>query len=210
MTDVQEEQASDHDEDASIVEGLIFGLYTKEPGDDRFRIYDALAHHVEELFPGGFREELSAGRLTEDTKQRLMASPAAPMLLAYFVDSLLHFNAINGEYLSDPKATTAVKRQTLAISLSLVGKPGEKYEQISVRMGQSVRFQTAYQSHLATKLAAGLAVAKAHQFARTAALREVFSLTYREEYIYNDDTHRARMKALRKRLAHLPSDRLSG
>lgn len=188
-----------------IVEALVRDLHLPDPGDDRFRIFDDIAYFAEQLFREGLSEELRSG-LRDETKAELMACPAAPILLAYFVNSLQRFNATNGSYLKDPKTPSSLKQKTLAHSFGLVGKSGERYEPVDKRMGYAMWFVRAYAKALAQEHArSGEEGLQAEQRALNNTLKEAFRNVYGEDYCNTDDTHKSRMKVLRERVADIPS-----
>ena len=201
---MSKEGGSEHKDDTEIVVACIRDLMQQDPGDDRFRIFDTIAFHTENLFGGHLKQELAEGRLSDETRRDLLANPAAPFLLAYMVNSLQIYNSINGEFAHNPKAPTAEKRKALAESFRLIGKTGEKYPTAMQRLSQELNFSSAYGRALVIEQAkVKPSIRSAEQRARTTALKEVYRQTFSEDFNPYDDTHKKRMMVLRKQLAHI-------
>lgn len=195
------QEASDRDVDAQMVVACIQELMHDDPHDDRFRIFGALAHHTENLFDKHLRLELAAGQLSDEARHALLGNPAAPFLLAYMVHCLQRFS---GTFSDDCTPTTAEKRQALADSFGLVGKPGENLPTMEKRLALGLMFQGMLSRALDAEAAKSSPLSdRAAKAARTSALRQAFQAVYGEAYVYDDDTHKTRMKTLKAQLAHI-------
>lgn len=163
---------------------------------------------------------LKEGHLSDEAKAELLANPAAPVLLAYFVNSLIDFNATSGNFYNctadlfgeatledfkgEESASASAKREALAKSFRLVGKKGEQHATVGERSREEMAFNRARDAALAEEQAKPrVTTAEAERLARLVAFKHMFLEAHGVAFIYDDDTHKSRMKALRERLAHL-------
>lgn len=189
------------DEDARAIAGCIDELI-RGPKDDRFRTFEAIAYHVENLFGVVHESRFLEYVRDESFRARLLANPAAVPLLLYVTIALEHFNRSSTEV----GKTAADRRKAYADAFFLTGKQGEQWAPVAERMGLDMRFRALMDKALAAG-ADSAVVSKARRWtlAKNIALRETYEQEHGHGYDSNDDTHKSRMKAIRKTLREMGS-----
>jgi hypothetical protein len=186
-------------EDAEIIRDCIADLMRDDPGDDRFRIFDAICYHTENLFGAGV--PLS---MTPEDEEWLLGRPGAAALLGYFVNALVAYNAVNGREKEHPDfATTSAKREALASAFRLVNKKGERHRPIDELMAEDLYFERLLGRTTSSELAKGGSRESAIRAGRAQALKEFFYKKYGHRYVEDDDSDRSRMKLIRKQFEAL-------
>lgn len=200
MSEVDELGEHPDAEHAEIISQCIGDLLSESPGDDRFRLLNALSFSAIQVLGESSPKRFAADVRDPEMRQRLLDSPAAVPLLMYLWIALDRYNAKN----SNMGPTTADRRDALADAFYLTGKPGEQWQPSDERMGLAFNFATNLGRELPDLV--GLSPsehARAVDRAKIAALRRTYHYKHGHEFLPDDDTHKSRLATIRSTLREM-------
>lgn len=198
----QEDSKLREERDARSVAGRVLQLVSEKPIDDRYWVLEQLSCDVRSCY-GDWLEGSIFTEGADDLSvfRPMLDHPAAGPLLAYVVYALQNFEFVGPK----EKPSTSERRAALSDAFCLTGKQGERWIPFPQRMDMQDHFIAGM--HRALENAGQGSDAekkKAAELAVKRCLRATFQFHYNMEYETFNDSHKARMRALRKILREVP------